>query len=784
MSSLWELAGRLVGLLLPQKRSKELKPPAWIASALRNAGSPSISEHAPANPELATATQQNKQLLSAPLLEPATRPSSKRDAEAQVENELYFHAIAASVVESRFEIPRPSPAQQGMMRWVPAGESLRIHDHVISRGMVYTGMKSEVTEPSLLDPTLRVERGVAEPLTYWPSYAAMVSGARFRYLAWLADGAADPIDIGYVFVYFYGLERRLLVDGAAGSLEASGLLTEIERLLSLYGENGSFRFYASSLLAFVRNSNLEDIDIFAPIPCSSSNTYEVPFSLRLALGYLARSERKLPAIWAHQWSLCDPLISTRTPAQRCPHEFASAFEFVYQTRHADGFLLPRNKTTLKSSYRPASAGLAGAKIELSWGDLPDVLAVIGPRKKLQAVVDDATEMIEPYSRFLGRNEAKKDTLESWLTLPPFLWPNQLREQVNLLRSTTVASLEGLPLKALFQHFGYTETPTPALVASLTQALENVGIGFEPDILAGARRPNTEDHVVLFPLVESLPPDRAADSYKAASLDVALSACFALADGNACEREQQLVDNRVASLGHLSPDLQTRLRAQYRLQVRKPTSFAALKAKVGALSEERRYELALNLSAMANVDGMVSPEEVRFMEQLYRSLQLDTKLVYAHLYSGETKPSAGSNTGIIPAQVQRPTINLDKARIERLQQETAQVSALLSSVFLEEESQPLPPALPGLIPAEDVPTESGSPLLPGLEGEASEFLLLLLSRARWTRIELEDAASDMQIMLDGTLEQINEAALDAFDEMLLEGEDPVFVQQSLLEKPAA
>jgi hypothetical protein len=59
--------------------------------------------------------------------------------------------------------------------------------------------------------------------------------------------------------------------------------------------------------------------------------------------------------------------------------------------------------------------------------------------------------------------------------------------------------------------------------------------------------------------------------------------------------------------------------------------------------------------------------------------------------------------------------------------------------------------------------------------------LLLSRPEWARAELEDAAADLDLMLDGAMEQINEAAFEAFDEPLFEGEDPISVNTQLLEK---
>jgi hypothetical protein len=76
-----------------------------------------------------------------------------------------------------------------------------------------------------------------------------------------------------------------------------------------------------------------------------------------------------------------------------------------------------------------------------------------------------------------------------------------------------------------------------------------------------------------------------------------------------------------------------------------------------------------------------------------------------------------------------------------------------------------------------------PLLPGLSSSHNAFLTLLLTRAEWSRAELEAAAAERQIMLDGAMENINDAALDAFGAMLFDGDDPIYVQTELMENAA-
>lgn len=77
-------------------------------------------------------------------------------------------------------------------------------------------------------------------LSHFPSYSEMTPSQRGVYLRWLYD-VAQEIDIGYVFVYFYGLERHLLY----GNFNEA--FNEI-LLLRKHHANGSFQTYSASAL--------------------------------------------------------------------------------------------------------------------------------------------------------------------------------------------------------------------------------------------------------------------------------------------------------------------------------------------------------------------------------------------------------------------------------------------------------------------------------------------------------------------------------------------------------
>lgn len=79
-----------------------------------------------------------------------------------------------------------------------------------------------------------------EPLGYYPSYANLKPEQRWVYLNWLQN-VTEEVDIGYVFIYYYGLERQLLT----GKFDrAFNEILDLRR----YHRNKSFLAYSESSL--------------------------------------------------------------------------------------------------------------------------------------------------------------------------------------------------------------------------------------------------------------------------------------------------------------------------------------------------------------------------------------------------------------------------------------------------------------------------------------------------------------------------------------------------------
>lgn len=204
----------------------------------------------------------------------------------------------------------------------------------------------------------------------------------------------------------------------------------------------------------------------------------------------------------------------------------------------------------------------------------------------------------------------------------------------------------------------------------------------------------------------------------------------------------------------------RLKAHLRLQLNQPPTFQSLKKKLEPLADSARRAVAAFLAHLAQVDGEVSPAEVKLLERVYKTLQLDSQSLYSDLHVVASGNPAGSlqATPAAPGATQSKTIGgfaLDHDRIAQLQRETEQVSALLAQVFVGEQ-----PVEPEEVSIEEAGEDTSG--VCGLDADLSAFLRVLVSRNEWTRDELEAVASDMELMLDGALEQINDMAFEHFD----------------------
>ena len=722
-------------------------------------------------------------------------PFSRRPATASVarfvDDDTPVSAQTRTAVEPGYKVPS-APKGFGAGTWVPPGNSVTVSGVIIPGGMVYVGTSlptpSSSNDPCLIDLSKSVAKSgdyTERQMGYWPSYSEISTGARRAYLNWLAGGRSDPAaDVGYVFLFFYGLERRAIVDGAKDAVAQADwpvIAAELRRLLGIYGDkSNSFRGYASALLDWVSLAENPSRLYEKPVPTFPRN-YELPLYIRLALGQAAVDGAPVPAHLALAWANLEPNTFLRTPATRCAAEFEKLFEAKYAEMCGRGMVLPRNRTKLKMVYRPASAGFRGyQEVKLTFKDTPDITVLTAPLKILRDVIEAATKPLESYSRLVGKNPDARTSLEGMLQLPAALWLEATQKSIEALRARMCDGMVAMPFLELLSTLGAKTAFTKERTLGLARALESVNVGFEPDVLSGAKPPKPEHPVVLFALPPSEPVSRASGPYMAAAMTLQLASAVASADGDFSTREVNHLRDTVNSWVHFTPSQTRRLLAYLQLLVHAPASLTVLKKKFEPLDLAVKETIAALMAAVAQADGDVSPVEMKMLEKVYKALGVDPKKVFSDVHA----VSAGANpTSATVATVEQTGFKLDPDRIAELQKDTAKVSALLANIFIESDD---PTA--AATPAADVDNESESVETPtgllSLDETHTALARMMLSRPKWSRDELLDVAADMDLMLDGALEHINEAAFDTHDIPFFEGEDPITVNPEILEKVEA
>lgn len=684
--------------------------------------------------------------------------------------------------------------------WIAPGQDTTLYGYQIRGGMLYVvaDLKSGYGAPEAhaIDIACTIDRNAhyAEKHTsYWPTYREISPQARGAYINWLADGRNAPeADIGYVFLYFYGLERRLLIDiinNPAYRNEVPILQTELRRLRAIYGNtSSSFERYCSALLDFTEAFDVGTQRYTQAAP-ESTLRYALSSHVRIALGQAARDGVPIPDHLALAWAEQAPDINRRTAVTRCAAQFKQLFIAQYRQLYGSGLKINPNKTKLCLSYHAGAFGIGG-EIKLKT-DLPDLSVLTAPLKKLQEIVDACDLALTPYSRYINKNA---DASERGLFLLPLaIWPAPKQEAWQQLVVGVQQAMQVSSMQALAAQLGHQGELSKDMMAALAANLKKENIQFEPDVFASAKPPKLDDKFTLFvnhapSFVEVATPAYHA-AYHAALVTLELAAAVAHADGDFSADELQLLQTHIASWQHLHTAQRQRLHARLLLLREKPITLASLKKKIEPLDAAARETIANFAATMVHADGDVSPDEVKLLEKIFTLLGLERSQVYSRIHASSVQAAFSPALGQSPAAAvpSSPVFALDHQKIAALEQESEKVTALLANIFNDEAMPVSDVASPALV-ADDVnevgieePVAIAQTNVLGLDQSHSHFLRILISRKVWQRAELTDLAQDLDMMLDGALEHINDAAFDAFDLALTEGDDPIEINAELLEK---
>lgn len=690
--------------------------------------------------------------------------------------------------------------------WFGEGQTINVCENMIPGGMVYVGNGLRApagysVDCALIDPQLPINKLDCDyrirKMDYWPSYSEISPEARGTYLKWLSSGKNDPeADIGYVFLYFYGLERRLLHDidhSPTAKNEIYTIRAEIERLLSIYGGKGSFNTYANSLLNYVKVDDYVKSTIYTQAAPAATYHAGFPLELRVGLGQIARDGVAIPPDWALAWYLStpNPPMFTRTAAQRCKDEFKMIFAEEYKRAFNGGLKLTSNKTKLSLSHQPASKSLLSSKAYTKSLELPDVTVLTSYIKKFAPLVQNCHDRLDSYSRFLGRNPDKVGSLDALLELPASLWPDTVKEAISQIKLNISKSSRPIEMKLssfLAQFPEWKDRSKKRMGLFLDALSHHYNLGIEPDCRFGGSLPESDSDVIIFDVGKDNQNTVLDPHYAVASLAMHLSVLVSQVDGKVSEEEITMLINQADKWMYLKPVEQQRLKAHILWLSIQNLNMSGVKKRIESLDAAQKEMIGNLIIQVSQVDGNVPLDAMKLIERIFKLLGVDSTKLYSKMHQAAIEPitivppSSNGEGFVLPIQSVAKqttsivgTIKLDMSKVAALQADSEKVTSILSTIFNEGEasqdiliSEPL---------YNDEFQEVGSTVegLWNLSPALSELVQTLIGKQTWDRAELDEIAIDRGLMLEGALEQINEAAFEKFDQPFAEAEDDDIIE---------
>lgn len=676
-------------------------------------------------------------------------------------------------------------------------QSVTIAGRKLEGPLAYIGHDPKTADASTIVHSLRVATSLgAEPLPYWPTYSGASPAQRAVYLDWHASGRSDPdVPIGYVFLHFYGLERRVLVDGCDHEIVQS----ELRRLLGIYGAgNRSFRGYVTNLMAFMvlpGLATLPEYTVYSHLaPIASDNQT----ALAGLLAWLHLQGKPLPPSGAMLVAGSMEGAKRGAVIERARTELNNLFTLRYRERFADGLRLDAAKRPQVIQYHPGSPSLLSAARQIR----VSIPSVLGRPAQFGPLVELWNECVADLKKLSFTRRERTDaplTREAWLALPPELraeydhpdqdtWDEAIRAlprvgACHVIPAGRLAALAGIEVD---------ERVTGARLRKAAEMAAVLGYAVEPDARVVAKTVPVASELAIWRSEATEVPD--ATLWKSVHTMLSLTLFVALADGEVADEEGRTVDGLIEDLFALDDAMRARVAALRTIFMRQPARVTTLAKK---LKESRSpgdlAKIGRVLVAIAAVDGVIVEGEHKALKNLYKAMDLAASELSAAIVASGARlagddpvPVQAARAGLagetIPAPPGARAPALDAPAIAAILAETREVALLLSEVLDtdEEESVKPPPARPSR-PERPPASDSGAGTWPSLDARYQPVLRELLTRPVWTVAEVRAIATREKMMPGAILEALNAWSDEHFGDHVIEEAGDWRINARLLER---
>lgn len=667
---------------------------------------------------------------------------------------------------------------QSKAKWISPRKKITIGEKTITGGLFYFGgvLIDDYgrTESSLVDDGLSIKNSsytfTDYSLEYWPSFQSLSPKCRGAYIDWLASDRDMPdTPIGYLFLYFYGLERRITMDykgGLISNQKCAEICKEILRLKSIFKKNYSFNGYSSRLLSYI---SIVHPSVF----CLSDDEIEGSTHLdilKVKLARVAKNKKPLNSNLAYAWIRKHPDYNFRTPSRRCPEEFKALFTQKYKENYHDGIIIKPSRTKLQLFYKPANGSMDYFKFGPS--DLYDTTVLSAPVKKLAAIATQCTDELDTYSRYLGKKNTHKEDIDAIALLPKDIineFGTPLVKDFRLLFKNIIKNKDGIcDFKDFWLH---TKCPLPKKVNKKERELicnlaENLGYSLAPHPVLHGSKFNLDDPIVIYERDFSAKLENST-VFDSIAIKLRLGTIIANADLKIHSNEVFFLQNIIHSNDNLTPQEKLSLEAYLKWLLNTSSNFNGPKSSLAKLRNKDKEVVRKMLIDVALSDGKIHPNEVKEIEKLYTALGLDKSTVPAdiHALSSGKKGHINKTSSVSVASGEKRPFKIDENVLSAHEAETKEAQSILKKVFKDEDEIESEESL-------EVPTEST------LENKALDIYRAISDKDKIEISEFERICSEYDFFVDAAIDAINEWSFDKVSAPVIESDTDIIINREI------
>ncbi len=643
-------------------------------------------------------------------------------------------------------------------------DSVELFGYTITNSLFYT-CTSKSDMPFAIDTKSTPTFGYtpSEGLNYWPNYNQINKTQQGFYIKWLSEGKPFVEELGYAYIYYYGLEYRALVekqDLKDVLFEVIDLVKKFKRLrygydLIVYLTLKINNFSAdetNKLLVFFKNNKQFYIYNTAYQTIIKNLTPIEQYSVDFDSSQL--NNDKYYAIHGKKYELLEYYFN-KVKETLDKTEMYTTKQQIYYYRMAMGFYSINNLIEY-------DAIVPSAKLKRLWNHARKIIR---------------DEIKQTVKNFDGSTESLTE-IEKLAYLPA-----KLRNNINYsfnnfdFGEKTINNIETIANKLGFK---IQDKATLRQSTLIVDACEALGYEIEPNANID-KKPYKKDSIVLI-YKNQYPKKLSPIDYQTASLFTDIGYQIALVDKELLQIEIAHIENYIKKEFSLSTSERYRLqmRGELLVHTKEINTSETIKKLIKILDDSGRETIAKYIISVAIADGIVKDSELKILQKIFKQLGLSEDYLNSALSElinkaddvvvvekGRSTKKKGSK---IPTNIEldeKLELKLDTEKLEKIKINTSEIHNVLQEIFAEEQAEILKSES---IEADNSEDDDKTEIENGLQN----IVNIIIEKENWTRNELLNVIQNKGMMLSSAIDEINEWSNEEFGDFLVEEDDDVYL----------